>query len=279
MDAVLPAGRALPQSGPCSLLVSLDFDGTLWHGDAQPPIPPAFLELMLQCRGAGVRWGINTGRTMAYLLEDWNKHVPFLPDFICTCERFVYLAASDGTLSGIPGHNAAASLAAETLRKHMQPLLHAELERIAVSYPNLEWIIAPSDSLSVETADADTMDTLANLLQPFLGNHPAVSMQRAGRYMRLADSRFHKGSALAHVAQEWQVENSRILIIGDGHNDMDAFARFPGAFCAAPSDAHPDVLAWLRSHGGYISTEPGIMQILRHWLHSQRVMVGNDRLL
>lgn len=268
MDSVLSAGRALPQPEPCSLLISLDFDGTLWHGDAQPPIPAAFPELMQSWRGAGVRWGINTGRSLDYLLEDWTRHVPFLPDFICTCERFVYLAASDGTLRSVSGHNAAAAHAAEALQQYMEPLLHAELEKIAASHPALEWIIAPADSLSVEAADADTMDTLAALLRPLLAKHPAVSMQRAGRYMRLSDARFHKGSALAHVAQEWQVENSRILIIGDGHNDIDAFARFPGAFCAAPADAHPDVLAWLRSNGGYISTEPGVMQILRHWSQS-----------
>ncbi len=274
MDTVLPAGRTLPLTIPCTHLISLDFDGTLWHGESRPPIPDNFFELMRQWRGAGVRWGINTGRTMAYLLEDWESHAPFLPDFICTCERYVYLATPDSSLMGLQGHNAAAVSAAAVLQDSMRPLLHAELEKIAVSHPHLEWTIAPTDPLSVEAADGAVMDAMAALLQPLLRQHPEVAMQRAGRYMRLADVRFHKGSALAHVAEEWQVENNRILIIGDGHNDIDAFARFPGAFCAAPADAHPEVREWLQSNGGYVSPQSGVMQILNHWAEINRLTVS-----
>ena len=265
MDCFLPVGQALPQHVPCRWLISLDFDGTLWRGDVTPPIPTAFFELMRQWRDRGVRWGINTGRTMAYLFDDLAPIAPFLPDFICTCERFVYLADTDGALQPLTSHNQAANRAAAHLQQKMQQLLHAELDKIRCIAPQLDWIIAPTDPLSVEAADGTTMDTLAALLQPLMAQHPDVSMQRAGRYMRLADSRFHKGSALAHVAEAWQLPENHLLIIGDGHNDMDAFSRFPRAFNAAPSDAHPEVLAWLREHGGYISPESGVMQVLRHW--------------
>lgn len=265
MDSILPTGRTLPQTLSCSLLISLDFDGTLWHEDAQPPIPVAFFELIQHWHRMGVRWGINTGRTMAYLLQDWNAYAPFLPDFICTCERFVYMAAMDGSLKALKEHNSAANTATAKLRKIMVPRLHAALKKIEAYHPELEWEIASSDPLSIEAADVETMDALTILLQPLLKFHPTVSMQRAGRYMRLADARFHKGSALAHVAEEWGVEHSRIVIIGDGHNDIDAFSHFPSAFCAAPVNAHPDVKEWLRGHGGYISPETGVMQILHHW--------------
>ena len=265
MENDAPVGRSLPRISPCRFLISLDFDGTLWLDDCRPPIPTAFFERMEKWRGQGVWWGINTGRTMAYLCEDWQQYAPYLPDFICTCERFVFLSDEEGILRGLTGHNNVALAAAMVLSERMQPLLHAELERIANRFPHLEWIIAPTDPLSVEAKDSATMDVLAMLLQPLMSAHPNVSMQRAGRYMRLADARFHKGSALAHVAEEWGVEHGNILIIGDGHNEIDAFERFPSAFCAAPSDAHPEVLTWLRQQGGYISSSPGVMQILDHW--------------
>lgn len=265
MDGFLPVGHALPQHEPCRWLISLDFDGTLWRGDDTPPIPTEFFALMRQWRTQGVRWGINTGRTMAYLFDDLAAIAPFLPDFICTCERFVYLADAGGTLRPLTSHNEAANRAAALLRQRMRPLLHAALDKIRRTTPELEWIIAPTDPLSVEAADGATMDTLAALLQPLMAQHPDVSMQRAGRYMRLADSRFNKGTALAHVAEAWQLPNDHLLIIGDGHNDIDAFSRFPEAFNAAPSDAHPEVLTWLREHCGYISPDPGVMHILRHW--------------
>lgn len=265
MDSFLPVGRALPQQVPCRWLISLDFDGTLWHGDDTPPIPTSFFTQMQQWRTRGVRWGINTGRTMAYLFEDLAALAPFLPDFICTCERFVYLADAEGVLRPLASHNEAANSAAAHLQQKMQPVLHAQLDKIRRIAPHLEWIIAPTDPLSVEAADGATMDALAALLQPLMTQHPDVSMQRAGRYMRLADSRFNKGTALAHVAATWQLPNERLLIVGDGHNDIDAFSRFPGAFNAAPSDAHPEVQAWLSEHAGYISPAPGVMQVLRYW--------------
>lgn len=265
MDSFLPVGQALPLLEPCRWLISLDFDGTLWHGEASPPIPMEFFSLMRRWHSQGVRWGINTGRTMSYLFDDLAALAPFLPDFICTCERFVYLADAAGTLRPLQSHNEAANRAAALLQQRMQPPLHAELDKIRHTSPELEWIIAPSDPLSVEAADGATMDALAELLQPLMAQYADVSMQRAGRYMRLADSRFHKGSALAHVAEAWQLPNDHLLIIGDGHNDIDAFSRFPGAFNAAPSDAHPEVLTWLREHSGYLSPESGVMQILRHW--------------
>ena len=265
MDNAVPTGRALPRFSPCRFLISLDFDGTLWRGGCSPPVPPAFFEQMEKWRGLGVRWGINTGRTMAYLCEDWKRWSVHLPDFICTCERYVFLTNDEGCMYELPGHNAAAKAAAAVLQERMKPLLHAELERIANRFPHLEWIIAPTDPLSVEAKDGVTMDILSALLQPLMDASPDVSMQRADRYMRLADARFHKGSALAHVVEEWNVPYGNILIAGDGHNDIAAFNRFPGAFCAAPADAHPEVCGWLQSRGGYVSPIPGILQILEHW--------------
>lgn len=265
MDSVIPEGGALPQRSPCRWLISLDFDGTLWSGTKCPPVPPDFFELIQRWRDVGVRWGINTGRTMEYLLEDWNQIASFLPDFICTCERFVYLAGDDGRLRGLSVHNSAAGEAAIALQKRISSLFHAELRNIRASYPHLSWSIAPSDPLSVEAADSATMDELSELLLPFMQGLHDVSIQRAGRYMRLSDARFNKGAALARVAEAWRVGAERILVAGDGHNDIDAFAQFRGAFCAAPADAHPEVIAWLETNGGYISTESGVMQILHHW--------------
>ncbi len=273
MNSFLPHGHALPRRGKCRLLISLDFDGTLWLGDSESPIDPRFFELMRCWRAYGVCWGINTGRTMRYLFDDWQPIAPFLPDFICTCERFVYMADDAGALQPQEQHNEAATAAAQVLQQKMEPLLHEEMHRIAIQHPQFEWIIAPSDSLSVEAADTATMDCLAELLTPLMQQHPDVSMQRAGRYMRLADARFHKGTALARVTDAWQVPNDRMLIIGDGHNDMDAFAHFPGAFCAAPADAHPEVLTRLREQGGYISRERGVIEILHHWATIQGILV------
>lgn len=264
---VLP-GLALPFSGACRWLISLDYDETLRTGDPAQPVPAAFFELMRSWRAMGVRWGINTGRTLPYLCQELLPASPFLPDFICTCERFVYLAGADAVLRPLCDHNARCHEHNMQVRARVMPLLHAQLASLRRNAPALQWIIAAEDPLSVEAVDSATMDAIMAFLAPFIATLSGVAAQRAGRYMRLADARYCKGTALQTVAQQWQVPECRWLMLGDGHNDLHAFRLFPAAFCAAPANAHPDVAAWLRGHGGYVSPEPGVMEILHSWRHS-----------
>ena len=261
---VLP-GRALPFCGDCRWLISLDYDETLRSCVPGQPVPAAFYELMREWRPLGVRWGINTGRTLPYLCEELLPTAPWLPDFICTCERYAYVAQADGCLQPLREHNRMCHEHNMQVRMRIMPDLHAQLHALRASQPALKWIIAPDDPLSVEAADSTTMDDIMAFLAPFIDGLEGVSAQRAGRYMRLADARYCKGSALETVAAQWNVASDNWVMLGDGHNDLHAFRQFPEAYCAAPSTAHPDVRAWLLEHGGYVATTPGVMEILHHW--------------
>lgn len=271
---VLP-GRALPFGGRCRWLVSLDYDETLRSSDPSQPVPAVFYELMREWRPLGVRWGINTGRTLPYLCEELLPTAPFLPDFVCTCERYAYVAQDDGTVQPLHEHNARCNEHNMLVREQVRPLLHAQLCALRHALPGLQWIIAPTDPLSVEAADSATMDSIMDFLNPFVDTLSGVTAQRAGRYMRLADARYCKGTALQTVANEWQVLPENWAMLGDGHNDLHAFRLFPKAFCGAPSTAHPDVLAWMREQGKYVSSTPGVMEILHAW-HA-RVMTEREQ--
>ena len=259
-----PPGLAAPFAGECRYLISLDFDGTLLCEETHR-IPPAFFEMMQQWRAYGVRWGINTGRTLPYLCGELLPTAPFLPDFICTCERYAYVAQEDGALHPLREHNARCLAHNMQVRELVRPLLHEQLRALRSASPELQWIVAPTDPLSVEAADSATMDSIMDFLNPFVAGLEGVSAQRAGRYMRLADARYCKGTALQTVAQLWQVSSHRWAMLGDGHNDMHAFRLFPEAFCGAPATAHPEVLAYLRSRGAYVSSCAGVMEILEVW--------------
>lgn len=266
---VLP-GKALPFAGDCHWLISLDYDETLRSHDPAQPVPAEFFELMQQWRSLGIRWGINTGRTLPYLCEELLPHSPFLPDFICTCERFAYVAQEDGSLQPLREHNARCHEHNMLVRARVMPAFHERLAELRMNLPQLEWMIAPTDPLSIEALDSATMDAIMAWLGPFLQTLEGVSAQRAGRYMRLADARYCKGTALQTVAEQWRVPPHRWVLLGDGHNDLHAFRLFPQAFCGAPATAHPDVLAYLRACGGYVSSTPGVMEILHTW--HRRVM-------
>lgn len=261
---VLP-GQTLPFAGGCRWLLSFDYDDTLRTCDPANPVSADFYELMRAWRPLGIRWGINTGRTLPYLCEELLPTAPFLPDFICTCERYVYIAQADGSLQPLSEHNARCVEHNAHVREHVTPLLHQQLEMLRRKQPGLQWIISPTDPLSVEAVDSATMDEIMLYLSPFIDGLKGACAQRAGRYMRLADARYCKGTALQTVARQWHVPASHWCMLGDGHNDLHAFRMFSEAFCGAPVNAHPDVISWLRNHGGYVSSSAGVMEILHAW--------------
>lgn len=265
-EGCIPPGLAATAPGTCRWLVSLDYDGTLRA--AEPPyIAPAFWALMQRLRPFGVRWGINTGRDLPYLFSELADCCPVLPDFICTCERYVYLADAAGRLCPMAEHNQACEAINLRLRSEFQPTLHRALAEIRRTHPHLQWEIAATDPLSVEAADSETMDALMPLLTPLTTAQLAI--QRAGRYMRFGDARFNKGTALQLVCHAWGIEASKLFIMGDGQNDIDAFTLFPQAYRSAPADAHPIVLQWMHSHGGFISPENGVIRALSDWFESR----------
>lgn len=263
-EGSIPPGKAAIHQEPCRWLISLDFDGTL-RADSGPAIPPTFFELMEQWRPYGIRWGINTGRTLPYLFSELQACSPFLPDFICTCERYIYLADSQGQLCPAEAHNKECEQINMRLRQAFRPTLHRQLEQIRTACPHLKWEIATDDPLSVEAIDSETMDSLMPMLHPL--TTAQITIQRAGRYLRFADARFSKGTALAYVCRELQVDAPHLFIMGDGHNDLHAFMDFPAAFCAAPANAHPEVATWLQQFGGHVSTEVGVLAALKEWFN------------
>ncbi len=275
MDADLPPhlapvpGCVPPLEHSCRWLIALDYDGTL-RQESGVPVPPSFFELMQSWRSIGVRWGINTGRSMPYLLQELLPLLPFLPDFLCTCERYVHKADAAGHLLAEHSYNERCLADNLSLRASCLPAVQAALARLRQERPELVWEYAADDPLSIEAVDADTMEELLPALRHLEASLPGAAIQRAGRYLRFSDARHDKGSALAHVARAWQVPDSHLVIVGDGHNDLDAFRLFPDAFCAAPAGAHPEVVSYLKSHGGYISPNEGVEDALQQW-YSQRV--------
>ena len=119
----LPALSA-PCPGGCRALVSLDYDGTLRH--EQSGIHPDFAPTIRSLRAQGVRWGINTGRSLRKL-EPELAALPLMPDFICTCERYVYLADAEGRLHPASAYNARCHAANAALLSELLPTWQSEL--------------------------------------------------------------------------------------------------------------------------------------------------------
>ena len=272
-EGSIPPGKIAPILTAGKWLISLDFDGTL-REESGPAVPAAFFELMEQLRPHGVLWGINTGRTLPYLLSELLPCSPFLPDFICTCERYIYLADGTGSLIPAAEHNAECERINLELRQRFRPAFHARLEHIRLKHPHLSWQPAQEDPLSIEAKDSATMDDLIPLISDL--ETTSATIQRAGRYMRFADARFHKGTALRYVQQRSRIPEKHLFIMGDGHNDIDAFRTFPAAFCAAPANAHPEVADWLKKNGGHLSPANGVTEAINTWLQARVLSTASE---
>lgn len=247
---------APPAESACRFLVSLDYDGTLKPEGGE--VEEAFWPLVLRLRPLGLRWGINTGRSLLKLAAELAS-LPVAPDFVCTCERYVYLADAAGRLRPAMRHNA------RCLRTNLR-LRSAVLEAWQTAlapHAGPAWQFAADDPLSVEAVSSAALDALVPYMEHLAVG--SVAMQRAGRFVRLSDARFTKGSALRYVQRRLRVRDACVCLMGDGHNDLDAFREFPQAFCAAPAAAHPDVISWLQTNGGYISPTDGVVQALHIW--------------
>ncbi len=250
-DVLLPT-RPAPLSDTCSYLISLDYDGTLLPRRTKvEEIDRQVFTLLERLREQRVRWGINTGRNLRDMAAALCA-LPLQPDFLCTCERYVYLVGADGAWHALSEHNAACYAANQRLREEVLPAWNEPLRRIHTALPQAVWHISSTDPLSIEAVDGETMDLLMPHVLAFAQSLPGSTVQRAGKYLRLADARYNKGIALQAVQRAWHLPEHALFIMGDGHNDLDAFRTFPHAVCAAPLSAHADVLHWISTHYGTV---------------------------
>ncbi len=242
--------KPLSLEAPCRALISLDYDGTL-REEEPPHIEPAFFELMRAWRPLGIRWGINTGRSLSFFFSDYREISNIMPDFICTCERYVYMVdEQSGILHAAVDYNERCAAESGELTERYAQQVQAAFAQLRISHPDLLWEGDDADPLSLIAADNETMEQLLPTLEEIAGMCPGLALQRATRYMRYCDARHHKGSALRHVVEAWGVVEQDCFIMGDGSNDLDAFRSFPSAYNAAPRTAHISVHRHLLQQGG-----------------------------
>lgn len=76
---------------------------------------------------------------------------------------------------------------------------------------------------------------------------------------------FTKGVAVMELARHLGVPNSRILVVGDGHNDISMMELDPPCRTACPANAVPEVVETVHRRHGHIASERnlnGVLEIL-----------------
>jgi hypothetical protein len=273
--------KSLPRITSPNFLLSFDFDETLFDASTTPTIPSLFFELMEKWkREYGILWGINTGRALDYLFEDLtgSSQAPFAPDFTVTRERDIHLSNADGVLEPLAFWNDRCDQLHQELFQNHSPLFDAIFEQVRIQHPDIEWWMQEDDPYSIEVVNPQDLDRIEDVLKPEIAPYTEISFQRAGPYLRFCHADYNKGTALEQVVHLSGIPQNRVVLFGDGHNDLDAMIHLPEALCCCPANATPGVQQVVLQRRGHISSKrrsQGVLEILTEsiepWLKSEKI--------
>ncbi len=260
-------------------LISTDFDGTLVEHDNPAPYAPLLIEVLHALRRQGVRWAINTGRTMPMLREALQTFgLPIQPDFALTSEREIYRPVPDGNGTEWEDygdwnercarvHRAffaeAAPVFAEIVaflqRETSARPIYDLQARGAEGIPELAGLVAQ---------DEREMDGIVRFLETLKPRLPDLGYQRNTIYLRFCHAAYDKGVTLAELGRLLEVPPAARFAIGDHHNDIPMLTGAYAHYVACPANSVAAVKEVVSAAGGYVAGEgysAGVIEALRFY--------------
>jgi HAD superfamily hydrolase (TIGR01484 family) len=250
-------------------LLSFDFDGTLHNPAENPPVSPALFALLQELRDTHhAAWGINTGRSLEYLLEGLaESHFPSLPDFIIAREREIFFLASDHTWQADEEWNQRCEREIAQLLLDSADLMK-EIRHLVKERTGAEWIEQPGEPAGIIARTETEMAWIVSQIETRVPPTSALGWQRNSIYLRFGDLAFQKGSSLTRVAHCLGIAPAGIFAIGDSHNDLEMLDHGTAAMIACPANSVPEISAHVNAQGGYLcrqSYSEGAVEALRHF--------------
>ena len=264
------------------LLISTDFDGTLVEHGNPAPFSPELVEILRFLRGRGVRWAINTGRNLPWMVDGLATFsLPIHPDFAITAEREIHEPAPNGNgWRDLGDWNAVCRQRHETLFEAAAPLL-AEIIRHVERETKAEARFArhtgPGEANKtrdprelagvVATSDAE-MDRIVAFVDGLRGSVPDFSYQRNSIYLSFCHQAYDKGTALAALARSIGVPRESVFAIGDHQNDLPMLTGEHAGHVACPGNSIAQVKTAVHAAGGYVAEagySAGVIEALRYY--------------
>jgi HAD superfamily hydrolase (TIGR01484 family) len=250
-------------------LLSFDFDGTLHNPAGVPPVSFAFFALLTELRETHqAAWGINTGRSLEYLLEGLaESQFPSPPDFIIAREREIFFLANDQIWQPDDEWNQRCEREIAQLLVESEDFMH-EIRHLVKERTGAEWIEQPGEPAGIIARTETEMAWILTQIETRVPPTSALGWQRNSIYLRFGDRAFQKGSSLARVASRLDIPPARIFAIGDSHNDLEMLDHTIAAMIACPGNAVSEISAHINAQGGYHCRESyseGAIEALRHF--------------
>ena len=246
--------QPLPSPPQPAAVLSFDFDGTLHDPAAVPPVPAGFFTIIRRLRKEQqVVWGINTGRSLAHMLDGFVESCfPFLPDWVITREREIHFPNIHGRWSPHTSWN-------ERCEREINELFHNSrqvLSRIRQEiehHTGAKWLKMPGEPAGFICRTEQEMAWIIEHISPLVATQPGLSWQRNSIYLRFGHHQFHKGSSLAEITRLYQLGTDHCFAMGDGHNDLEMLNPAYAGMTACPANAVPPIQQLITATGGLIT--------------------------
>lgn len=247
----------LPAPGEARWLLAFDFDDTLHHRHEQPAVAEEFFERLRVLRAEqGVLWGINTGRSLPYLIEGLlDCGADFLPDFVITREREIWTPCPQQGWRPLGDWNQRCEDDHARLFADAHEFL-LDVRRFVETHTRARWVSEVGDPAGVVAVHVDEIAAVCAHVDGHAGRGAELGYQRNSIYLRFCHRDYHKGSALREVARSFGIDLAHTLAMGDGHNDLEMLDPSVAGWLACPANAIPEVRAQVVAHGGYAARQP-----------------------
>lgn len=264
--------KPLPAPEQATAVLSFDFDGTLHDPSAVPPVAAGFFTLTGRLRAEQkVVWGINTGRSMAHMVEGFiESRFPFLPDWVVAREREIYFPNAFGRWIPHLAWNKRCEKEVHGLFHHARKLL-ARLRHEIEAHTGARWLEMDGEPAGFIARTDEEMEWIVERITPLAAAEPCLAWQRNSIWLRFGHRDFHKGSSLAEITRIYQLSAARCFAMGDGHNDLEMLDPANAGMTACPANAVAVIREKIAANGGLVTRAPhadGVIEALEHYFPS-----------
>lgn len=254
-------------------VLSFDFDGTLFIEGADPPLDLEFFDRIKQLRSEGWIWGINTGRTLMYMLQGFSDaKFPFLPDFVVAREREIYTPAEYGRWVPVLEWQKKCHKAHKKLTRQAKHFFR-EVHAYVIAETKAKWVPLDGELSELIATSEEEIERVVEFIEKHRGLCPWLGYQRNSIYLRFSHVDYHKGTSLGELSRLAGVSSDRVFAIGDSHNDLDKLDPMFTGLMACVGNAEQVVKDHVAGHGGYVAAglgSVGTVEALDHYFHNGR---------